>query len=220
MTHFRPTQYRRPLKTMMTFVRIFSVVVCSTSPASAALSMKFSGNIVTYSATTSVLKYFGPQDDNLNASAVFLPSNELCDPDTSAVKGKIVIGTLTGPYLLQCNFMTMYRRLNAAGAAGFVKLVQRSPPGLYTTFDHDVWNTAETQGMQMTMVDAFEGDIALSPEITANLSDVHVSVSNYHNTEWYNIYTSTLWLVAMQIIAPLYCLYVVSLTGYIEARAC
>jgi len=83
---------------MMSFLRTFSVMFISVPFASVILSAR-SGDILLQSAATSVLKYFGPKADFLNASAIFLPSNELCDPDTSAVKGKIVIGTLMGSYL-------------------------------------------------------------------------------------------------------------------------
>ena len=219
MTVSRPPRlnYRGlQLSLMQTFV----VLVCSASTVEAVLSV-LSGGTVLETATTSVLKYFGPQADEVNAPAVFFSSNALCDLDTSAdVEGKVVIGTSMGSSLIRCNFMTMYRRLNAAGAAGFVKLVPRYPPGLFTTFDHDAWDTAETQGMQMTMVEVFDGDIKYRFKNAGNISDFRVSISPDHNTEWEDVYTSTVWLVAMRILAPLCCLFFVSWAGFDEARAC
>jgi len=201
-------------------MRALTVLVCSVSPAEAVLNV-LSGNTVLETATTSVLKYFGPQADEVNAPAVFFSSNALCDLDTSAeVEGKVVIGTSMGSAFIRCNFMTMYRHLNNAGAVGFVKLVPRYPPGLFTTFDHDSWDTAETRGMQMTMVEVFEGDIKYRFKYSTNISNFRVVITPGHNTEWGDVYSSTIWLVGMRILAPLYCLFVVSWAGFFDARAC
>jgi hypothetical protein len=189
------------------------------SPASAVLSL-LSGTDVLQTAETCVLKYFGPQADEAEGPGVFLQGNELCDPDADAVRGKVVIGILHGVNLSGCDFMAMYRRLDAAGAVGFVKLVLRSPPGLYTTFDHDAWDTAESQAMRMTMVEVFEGDLAFGPKEATAIADFRVSLSPVHNTQWSDIYTSLLWLVGMRIIAPLLGLVFVSWAGFVEARVC
>jgi hypothetical protein len=137
---------------------------------------------------TCELKYFGPQSNVVEGPGVFVKGNTLCYPDVDAVRGKVVIGILHGAF--SCNYMDMYRRLEAAGAVGFVKLVQRSPPGWSTVFDHDAWDSSETRGMAMTMIEVFDGDLDIGPEEGAYIIDFRVIISLPHNTEWEEAYTS------------------------------
>jgi len=113
----------------------------------------------------------------------------------------VVIGILFGA---SCNFMTMYRRLDAAGAVGFVKLVQRSPPGWSTVFEHDAWDSSETRGMALAMVEVFDGDLDIGPEDIAGIADFRAKISPSHNKEWEEAYTSVIWLVIMRIVAPMF----------------
>jgi hypothetical protein len=164
---------------------------------------------------TSVLKHFGPQSNVVEASAVFLQGNALCSPKVDAVRGKVVIGIMSGAS--SCNYMSMYRRIGAAGAVGFVKLVLRSPPG-WSSFDHDAWDSSETRGMATTMVHVFEGDLEIGPEEGAVIVDFRVRISPPHNTEWEEAYTSVAWLIIMRIGTPLVGLLFVVLPGCIETR--
>jgi len=186
-------------------------------PASSMLSV-FSGIVAKQiDIGTCLLKHFGPQSNVVDASAIFLKGNALCKPESDAVRGKVVFGSMRG--VSSCNYMIVYRRLNAAGAAGFVKLVQGSPPGWSTVFDHDGWDSSETRGMAMTMVEVFDGDLGIGLEEAADTADFRASISPPHNTEWEEAYTSVAWLIFMRIITPLLGFAFVAWPGFIETHS-
>jgi hypothetical protein len=185
------------------------------SPASAVLTVFSGTSALEVVIETCVLKYFGPQSNVVEAPAVFLEGNALCHPKADAVRGKVVIGSMQGAS--SCNYMGAYRHLDAAGAVGFVKLVQRSPPGWSTVFDHDAWGTSVIRGMAMTMVEVFDGDLGIGPEEAAKIADFRLSILPPHNTEWEESDASVAWLVCMRIIMPLFGLVFVAWPGLNEA---
>jgi hypothetical protein len=151
----------------------------------------------------------------VEASAVFLQGNALCSPKADAVRGKVVVGIMSGASL--CNYMSMYRRIDAAGAVGFVKLVLRSPPG-WSAFDHDAWDSSETREMSTTMVHVFSGDLGIGPEEGAITADLRVRISPPHNTDWEEAYTSIAWLIVMRIGTPLIGIIFVAWPGFLQTR--
>ena len=186
-------------------------------PVSAVLAV-FSGTTALLTGIeTCVLKYFGPQSNVVESSALFLEGNALCKPEADAVRGKVVIGNMYGAS--SCNYMSAYRRLDAAGAVAFVKLVQGSPPGWSTVFNHDAWDSSETRGMTMTMVEVFDGDIGVGLEEAYSTADFRACISPPHNTEWEEAYTSVAWLITMRIITPLFGLVFVVWPGFIETHS-
>jgi hypothetical protein len=186
-------------------------------PASAVLAV-FSGTKAVHTGIdTCVLKYFGPQSNVVEASALFLEGNALCKPEADAVRGKVVIGNMYGAS--SCNYISAYRRLDAAGAVAFVKLVAGSPPGWSTVFDHDAWDSSETREMTMTMVEVFKGDLGIGLEEAASTADFRAFISPPHNTEWEDEYTSVAWLIAMRIVTPLCGLVFVVRPGFIETHS-
>jgi len=113
--------------------------------------------------------------------------------------------------------MTMYRRLDALGAAGFVKLVQRSPPCWSTAYDHDIWDPSETQEMAMTMVEVYSGSVNIGPDEASAITDFRAVISPPHNTEWKDADSSILTLITMRIITPLLGFVFVALPGLNES---
>ena len=190
-------------------------LACAAIPAKAVMAV-FSGTAaLQVGIETSVLKYFGPQANVVEASAIFLESSALCDPREDVVRGKVAIGTTYGTS--SCNYMVAYRRLDALGALGFVIIVQISPPGWTSVFDYDVWDSSETRGMAMTMVEVFNANLVIGPEVAANTTDFRVSISPTHNTEWEEAATSVSWLIMIRIITPMFTLFFISWPGFNEA---
>jgi len=191
------------------------VLACYAFPVTSVLTLRSGSTDLQSNLETCVLEHFGPQSDEVDAPAVYLSGNVLCNPDTDTVRDKVVIGILRGAS--KCNYMTMYRRLDSLGAVGFVKLVQRSPPCWSTAYDHDVWDPSETQDMTMTMVEVFAGSVKIGPGEAAAIIDFRAVISPPHNTEWNDADSSMPTLITMRILTPILGFIFVVLSGLNES---
>jgi len=142
-------------------------------------------------AETSRYQYYGPGDGaEMTAQALYLDGEDLCNPQASAVRGKIVVSDTDKS---RCSFFEVYRAVANAGGVGFVRGIFYSPPGL-TTFAHDEWDSSTQPKLPPLMLDVSDQDIDLK-----DADEALIWIGPPHNTEWETTYTSVAWMLFLRV---------------------
>ena len=143
---------------MRTLIFVFSVVVAAWAKSAAGKLVVLSGATTASSSKTASFQYYGPRHLTISAPALFLPTSEICKPDRTAVRGKIVVVDSGGEAGGEgCTLSGVYVNLQEAGAVGCVFASFWSPPGLLTYIHETRDPTVHVHG-NMTFVSAFVGD--------------------------------------------------------------
>ena len=156
---------------------------------------------------TSLYEHYGPQTNTVSAPAVFLDGIDLCETPRVSVTGKIVVtgGSKTHS---RCDIEQMYSNLNRAGAAAFVKSIWHlDPPGIQC-FSHFSWDADFYRAKPMTMVEiCHEGPNG--PKFSVKgLDGKIVTLGPPHNTEYRDLFTSVYWMIGIQTLVPIACLWI------------
>ena len=163
---------------------------------------------------TAQWKYFGPygRREHHDVPAIFLTGDDLCNPKSSMVGGKIII-TPIGEEGTYCDLFFFVEKLYAAGALAFIYITPRSIPGWYYNW-HDELNAKSHRGRSVSVF-----EMAL-PDIPGEVLDLWYSTASTgtpigqiaklaapHVHEWESLFRSPLWVLVMQVFAPLFALY-------------
>jgi hypothetical protein len=172
-----------------------SIAVLS-RPSTGALTVLSGQTLVRPSIDTAQQKFFGLQGHTVEASAVNLYGDRLCSPVVDEVIRKVVLGNAREA---PCDYIHIFRALEAAGASAFVKLVDRTTPIGWTAFEHQNWDTDELTLKNMTMIEAYAEDL----DFTRTISNLRVRITTPHNDLYAKLYTSWHWTLVMRVLVPL-----------------
>jgi len=146
-------------------------------------------------------KYYGLQGITVEASAVVLSGDFLCSPAAENVFRKIVIGD---DRFAKCNHYDIFRALEAAGAVGFIHLVDRSTPIGWATFEHFSWSANAMISKNITVVEAYAEDLGFA-STTLNL---RARITPPHDETFADVYLSWHWTLVLRVMVPIMALRV------------
>ena len=177
-----------------------SLLVLLLAASSARASIIVVNGAPIQSLQTAVFKFYGPQRENVQGSAIFLRGDEYCDPDPAIVAGKIVV--YTGIPLASFCLPTrdIYPKLNSAGALALVWVHFVPTPGCLT-FYHSTWDPHVHSGSPMTFVSMSSGAV-LDMDLWRNSQNLTLQITSGHSTAYEELFTSLTWTLIMRVLVP------------------
>jgi hypothetical protein len=164
-------------------------------------------------AETATFVFYGNQHEASVpfTRAVFLPSRSLCrDGIRKLIKsvdvGDAVVYTDWTPSAVSwCDRAKIYETLVVAGATAFVQLSANKIPGIMS-YHHQSWKSVETRTLRpLTVVEVSADDVDLDAWRTA--PSLSMRIQGPHNNRWRDMYTSSTWSITLQILFPLFALW-------------
>ena len=162
------------------------------------------------STATSLFVHYGTDGSEIvTGEVVYIEGEGICDPSPTKVGGKVVVSGMRNT----CSVQVAYRKLKAAGALALVDLVPTSPPG-YRTFEHDDF-LGRHGGM--TFVQAAAAEFSRGGVDFEAMQGEFLTISPPHNSIYYDMFTSPCWILGVQIIIPMFGLFI-SAAAFAEAH--